>query len=238
MKCYFHCDANMYRKRVRTFLEYTAVPIVLISVFLTLCLLLSLRNLMQSQLLLPAARIILAVIFVFALIVRIMLEVAEHKVRVHSKYTYAEIGLKDVIISLYAGSYVHRGGQTVLRRLIVIPLDKLEAANVTKKEQILITAKPSAIRDYIGNTDRLGYYFKDGNLKFKEFYFEECGFKSEEQFLVPRLFENAEEIVSSVFAAKERMGHLPPSKPYVFEEMSFVKARKARDKSKKMKDYW
>jgi len=237
MKCYFHCDANMYRKRVRTFLEYIVAPVVLIAIFLTVCLLLSLRNLMHSRLLIPAGEIICGVIFVFALISRIMIEVAERKIYAHSKYTYLEIGLKDVVVSLYAGGFTHFGEKTVLRRLFVIPLNKIEFAEICKGERLIIKTDEPCVREYIGNSDRLGYYFKDGVLTFKEFFFEESGFSLSQQAVVPHRFGDAEEIADSIIAAKERFGDLPPPKPYVFKEMPHVKLKKMRERTRKMKDY-
>jgi hypothetical protein len=223
----------MYRKRVRTFLEYTAVPAVLIAVFLTVCLLLSLRNLMHSRLLLPAVIIIGSVIFAFTLTARVMLGIAEHRVKVHSKYTYIEIGLKDVLVSEYAGRF-HK---TVLRRLIIIPLEAFQTAQITKKGQVLIKSKPGAIRDYTGNTDRLGYYFKDGDLVFKEFFYSQRGFDRHSQVLIPHRFNNYREIVSNIYAAKARFESLPAPKPFVHEEMSFVKTRKIREIAKRIRKF-
>lgn len=228
MKCYFHCDANIYRKRVRVFFEYIALPVAVISVFLTVCLMLSLRNLTHSGLLLPAAGMIGTVIFVFALAARIIVGISENRISVHSKYTYVEIGLKDVIVSLYAGSYTHFGKETVLRKMFVIPLAKIETAEVTKKKQLLIKTEPPSIRSYLGNSDRLGYYFKDGTFCFKEFFYQESGFETLGQIVIPRKFEDMEEIANAILLAKERCGSLPPPKPYVFREMPHIKRKKAR----------
>ena len=237
MKCYFHCNVNIYRKKVRTFLEYTAVPVVSVVVFLAVCLLLSFRNLIHSQLLVPAVLIVCAVIFAFALATRIMLQIAEHRVRVHSKYTYIEMGMKDVIVSLYAGSFVHWGRVTVLRRLLLIPLDGFESAEVDGNGRVLVRTKTAVIRHYIGNTDRLGYYFKDGTFQFKEFYYQESGFTALERAVIPGQFGEPQAIVDSIYAAVERYENLPPPAPYVFEEMPFVKTRKIREKTKLIRGY-
>jgi hypothetical protein len=233
---FFHCDANTYRKRLRTFLEYTALPVVLIVVLLTVCMLLSIRNLMNSGLFIPAVQIISAVIFVFTLITRIMLEVSEHRIRNHSKYTYVEIGLRDIIVSLYAGSYTHWNDKTVLRRLLVIPLSELESATATegKRGKILIKGK---IRDYTGNSARLGYHFKDGTLFFNEFFYQETGFCALEEVFIPRRFRNAKKIVKSINFAKKRFDSLPPSKPYIFKEMAFVKNRKWFEKENRKRNF-
>jgi len=166
-----------------------------------------------------------------------MLEIAEHRVRVHSKYTYVEIGLKDVIVSLYAGSFTHWGRKTVLRRLVVIPLEEFESVRVSKNEQVLVKAKSAAIRDYIANTDRLGYFFKDGDFEFREYFFRERGFNAVQQVYIPRLFTDADEIAESILAAKERFDNLPSPKPYSFEEMPFVKTRKMRSLNKRLRGF-
>ncbi|MCL2037213.1 MAG: hypothetical protein FWG83_07530 [Oscillospiraceae bacterium] len=235
MKCYFHCDANIYRKKVRTFLEYTAVPVVVIAVFMTVCLLLSLRNLMNGRILFPAVASIGGVLFAFALITRVMLEIAEHRVRVHSKYTYVEVALKYVIVSLYGGSYFHKRKRVVFRRIFVIPYSQLISAQ-TVKDKIRIRAEEGAIREYNGNSDRLGYYFKDGEIIFREFLYNERGFSLKSEILIPKRFSDNDEIVESVLVAKERFGLLPTPKSYVFEEMAFVKTKKMRDLSKKIRD--
>ena len=237
MKCYFHCDANMYKKRVRVFLEYVVIPVVIIVVFLTVCLLLSLRNLMHGGLLIPAVEVIVLVVFVAALAARVVIGVAEHKIRVNSRYTYIEIGLKDVIISLYDGCYTSGQDDVVIRKMIVVPLGSIQSLEAVKNGKLRISTDGAMIRVYAGNTDRLGYYFKDGTLVFKEFFYQESGFEAVERVIVPRRFENVDEIIDSVVSAKERFHALPTAQPYVFEEMPHVKTRKIRELVKKMRNY-
>jgi hypothetical protein len=239
MKYYFHCDVNMYRRRVRMFLEYTAIPALFAAVLLTVCLLLSLRNLLNSGLLLPAAAVIGGVVFAFALLARIMLEVAEHRVRVHSRYTYIEIGLKDVIVSLYAGNV----NGCVYRRLIVIPLEGFNSAeSVSHKGRKGIVCNARGIRDYTGNTDRLGYYFVEGELRFTEFYYNEGAESSNGRFslsdkvFIPDRFGNRGKITTSVVTAKKRYDALPPEKGYVFREMEEVRVKRIREKVKNMRN--
>jgi hypothetical protein len=222
----------MYRRRVRTFLEYTAVPFVFITVFMTVCLLFSLRNLMYSQFLLPLIAVICAVILGFALAARLMLATAEHKVRVHSRYTYIEIALKDVIISVYAGSLAG----TVLRRIVVIPLASLKSVQIAKNGKVQVVADSAEIRDYTGNSDRLGYIFKENNLQFEEFFYRESGFTRSDSLFIPNRFMNNEEIVESILAAKERFDNLEPEKPYIFEELEFVKTRRMRELAKRIRN--
>jgi len=191
----------------------------------------SLHNLLHGRLLLPVITIICAVIFAFALVTRIMLEIAEHLVRVHSRYTYIEIAAKYIIISVYAGKL----GKTTLRRIVVIPFEFYESAEITKKGRILVKSATEKIRDYTGNSDRLGYYFKDNELIFTEFFYNEKGFESLSELFMPQRFANNEEIIASFNAAKERFGNLPAPKPYVFEEMNHVKTRRIRELAKRIR---
>ena len=236
-KDFFHPDSNIYRKRVRTFLEYTVVPVVFAAVFFTVCLFLSFNNLMNNGLMLPAAVIIAGVLLVFALIVRIMLEIAENQVRTHSKYTYIEIGLKEVVVSLYAGSFTNFGEKTVLRKIFVIPLSDFHSAEVTNSEKIRIKGR---IRSYTGNSDRLGYKFKDGNFEFSEFFYQnqfETGFCVLEQAFIPRRFLNAENIAKSINFAKKRYDSLPPEKPYVFKELPHIRAKKFQERNPRQRNF-
>ncbi|MCL1881724.1 MAG: hypothetical protein FWF76_06050 [Oscillospiraceae bacterium] len=246
MKNFFHCDANMYRKKVRAFFEYTAAPAVFVAIFLTICLLLSLHNLMNSGLLFPAILVVGGIIFVFSLITRILIEITEYCIRVHSRYTYIEIGLKDVIVSLYAGSYAHFGQKNVFRKIIVIPLETFVSAeilensrkNSRKNQRILIKLKNSKIRVYSGKSERLGYNFREGDFRFNEFYYQEGhDFKSMSEIIIPGKFGSAKTIVASIRAAKERFEVLPPENPYIFKELAFVKARKVEEKSRRLRDF-
>jgi len=234
----------MYRNRVRTFFEYTAAPAVFIAIFLTLCLLLSFSNLLNNPSLLIAALVIIAtVVFVFALITRILLESSEHSIRAHSKYTYIEVGLKDVIVSLYAGSFVQSGEKVVQREILVIPLSEFTGAKVVgygKYKQISLKCKSDAIRRYVGNSDRLGYFFKEGKLEFVEFFYQEAGFKKCSRVKLPRLFgktNSVVQIVRSIYAAKAVFDNLPPPEPYVFREARFVRERKKLEKDLKRRGF-
>ncbi|MCL1832167.1 MAG: hypothetical protein FWG45_04550 [Oscillospiraceae bacterium] len=239
MKSYFHCDANIYRRKIRRFFEYTAAPAVFVVVFLTLCLLLSFRNLMNSGILLPAAAIIGGVVLLFAIIVRVMLEVSEHFIRTHSKYTYVEIGLKDVIVSVYAGRYPEGRERIVLRELFIIPLNVFVSAQAvgTQRKGRSIIIKAQGIRAYVGKSSRLGYTFKEGELIFKEFFYNEAGYKRLDKMFIPRQFENIDEIIRSIYAAKENFDNLPPAPEYVFKESAYVIARKKRDKDRRLRGF-
>jgi len=220
----------MYRRRLKHFIEYTAPPLFFIAVILTITLLLSFRNLIHQEILLHAVIIVCASIFAFTLLIRIILEVAARKTAVHARYTYIEIGLKDIIISLYAGSFAHFGERTVLRTLYVIPLKEFEEAGIVNRKKLIIKGN---IKEYTGNDQRLGYFFKDGTFEFKEAYYESQGFKEFNELVLPALFgrvETLKQIIDSFNAAKARFNALPPPKPYVFREMEFVKIRKIRKK--------
>jgi hypothetical protein len=192
---------------------------------------------MDGGFLLPAVKAIGGVIFAFTLIVRIMFEITERCVRAHSRYTYVEIGLKDIIVSLYAGSFTHRRETTTLRRMFVIPLEEFEAAEIVKDGKVRVTAKTAAIREYVGNSDRLGYYFVEGTLHHTENYYQCWGFTATNEMFIPQKFENKIEIIKSIYSAKERFDNLPPPKPYVFKEMAFIKTRKMREIQKRMRDF-
>ncbi|MCL2754268.1 MAG: hypothetical protein FWD35_00925 [Oscillospiraceae bacterium] len=233
----------MYRNRVRTFFEYTAAPAVFIAIFLTLCLILSLGNLLGSGLLISALIIIASVVFAFALITRILLEVSEHAVRVHSKYTYIEIGLKDVIVSTYAGSFMQNGQRVVLRELVVMPLSTFKSAEVVgfgTYRTLRFRTEAQAVRRYIGNSERLGYLFREGTFEFKEFFYQERGFTSNDTFIAPRCFgkiKDLEAIVTAVYAAKALFEKISPPEPYVFKEAEFVKKRRELQKELKRRGF-
>lgn len=240
MKCYFHADANIYRNRVRTFLEYAAVPVVFLAVFMSVCLLLSLRNLMTGGLLVPVLTGICTVLFVFTLLARILIGIAEFRVRVHSKYTYIEIAKREIIVSVYAGTVPGFGTKTLLRRVVVIPFRGLVDVQMSKSGKILLKMSENAekselIRDYTGNSDRLGYCFKDDKFSFTEFFYNERGYKSLREVFIPPRFVNNEDIINSILEAKSRFNELPSEKIHVFEEMSFVKTRRIRKLAKEIR---
>jgi len=203
VKCYFHADSNMYKRKAGTIIWYTAPPVFLAAVISGVCIWISYENLARSGLLIRAVITVCAVLFVFSVFARVLSELAETAARNDARYTYAEIGLYDVIISVYAGSYTMYGEKTVLRRLFVIPLSGLESVGADKKHKI--TVKGGKIREYAGNTRRLGYYFKNGVLKFKEPYYEENGFALITEAVIPARFGNPEKLIKRINAAKKNL---------------------------------
>jgi len=73
-------------------------------------------------------------------------------------------------------------------------------------------------------------------LRFKEFFYEESGFELRDNVVIPRRFEDCDEIIHSIFAAKKRSLNLPPPAPYVFKEMPHVRLKKMREKARLMRD--
>ena len=233
---FFHCDVNIYKSRAKNLLVSVSVPVIPIAAALMVYVSLALCGIFTDRYI-GIASVILAVAAVaFAVICVIVCAVTKRRIGLHSKYTYAEIGEKDIIISLYAGQFRSGKKRTMLRRLIVVPLAELETVRVLKSGKILAVAKSAAIRDYVSGSERLGYYFVDGTLNFSEFYFTEKGFAELQRVTVPRLFES-ELLVEAIWAAKERFDAVPPPKPYVFEEMPHVKLRKMRERVRRMRGF-
>ncbi|MDR0223366.1 MAG: hypothetical protein LBI38_07550 [Oscillospiraceae bacterium] len=239
MKRYFHCDTNKYRKRARLFFEFVVPPVFLVAIISSVCLLLGFRNFMHGGLLLPSAAAVCGAVFAVLFAARVLLEITERAVAARARYSYLEIGLKDVVISLYAGSFTVKGEKIVNRRLIVVPLSEFQSAEFAGKRakkrgkgKIRVKTKTAAIREYTGNSRRLGYFFKDGTLKFDEWFYEEQGYRERRETAIPAVFGNAGAIMRSVSSAKKRFDSAPPPKPYEFREAPFVKERKIREKLK------
>ncbi|MDR0198034.1 MAG: hypothetical protein LBI36_07460 [Oscillospiraceae bacterium] len=244
MKRYFHCDTNRYRKNLRNFIEFAVPPVFLAVVLFSVCLLLSFRNFMQGGLLFPAVAAVCGVLFAVSLAVRLLMEITERVVAARARYTYLEIGMRDIIISVYAGSFTVMGEKTVNRRLVIVPLSELRSVEIAGKRarkrgrgRVLVKAKNAAIREYVGNSRRLGYYFADGTLKFDEWLYEENGFRKRSVAVIPADFGGALALTRAVNLAKKRFDSLPPEKPYVFREAAFVRERKIREKLKSNRNF-
>jgi len=230
----------MYERRVRGFFETVMLPVGISSVILMICLLLSFRNLIHREMLVPAAITVCALIFVFALVAWVLLGAAARLTAVHSRYTYIEIGLRDVIVSSYAGQYVHFGERVVFRDLFIIPLDMLEEVgevSVRGRKKIQFVGKSDAFRGYNGNSQRLGYIFVDGVLKFTEPYYELGGGVKCDRVVIPSRFGNVSRLVKSIDDAKKRLAELPPDKPYVFREMPDVREKRIRENINKLRNF-
>jgi len=224
VKCYFHCDTNMYRRKAATLFGFIAPPIFLAAVIAGVCLWVCCGNLAHAGFLAPVLTAVTALLFAAAVFARVLLEITERKTADNARYTYVEIGLKDVIISVYAGSYTMYGERTVIRRLYVMPFKGFRSAVPGEDGRVIV--KADTIRSYAGNSKRLGYRFVNGEFRFSEPYYELAGFSEIKELAIPNLFGAAKRLVREINAANTRFRELPPEKPYTFRESPLFKPKR------------
>lgn len=184
------------------FLSFCAPPVFLGAVICGVSVWLSYGNLVHSGLLAPVIAVIVSILFAFALMARILLEITETAVENNARNTYVEISLDEVIVSLYGGSYTMYGEKTVIRRLYIIPLGGFLSASVIKNGKILVKAE--SLREYAGNSKRLGYFFVNGSFMFTEIFYEMRGFTERSEAVIPAKFGDSERVVREINAAKAR----------------------------------
>jgi len=183
-------------------LAFAAPPVFLGAVICFVTVWLSLGNLIKSELIAPVIAVIVSILFAFSLAARILLEITERAVRNNARYTYIEISRGEVIVSLYDGGYTLYGERTVIRRLYIIPLESFESATAEKSGKI--TVKAANIREYAGDSKRLGYYFVEGFLEMAEYFYEIKGFSEKSEAVIPAKFGDPKRIVREINAAKAR----------------------------------
>ena len=135
--------------------------------------------------------------------------------------------MRAFIFSRYAGEYSLRGEKTILRTVYVIPMKTFVSAQYDKKKHTL--SLKGDIREYMGDSETLGYHIKKGEPDFDRWWLNTNGFKQRNELIIPPIFGSQKNLLRAIKIAKRRFDNIPPPKPYKFKEPDFVRRRpKAR----------
>jgi len=147
----------------------------------------------------------------------------EKKVRMHSRYTFADIQLKFAVLSIYGGIYNIDGENAVWRTIYYIPFsDFVSAQPSANGRKIIVNGR---IREYSSDSDHLGYHIRNGSIEFDRMWFEHSGFTELSAAEFPAMFGDPRKLCDALNEAKKRFDELPKPKPYVFREAEHIRRR-------------
>ena len=224
MDSYFHAYTKKYRTRFRYAAAITVTPLAELAMMSVWTLLFNMKRAADPSFALPLALITAGCVLAGMILCWIYYELAAYYEKRASRYTYFDIGQKTAVYSRYAGEYRHRGKRVVMRRLYVIPMKNYGSAYLDEKRRHLILT--GEIRCYYGESDGLGYHFKDGELVFNEWWNDETNYTVTRMLKLPMDFEKPGKIAAALYEAKTAFDAIPEKKPYVFREADIVRKRK------------
>ena len=225
MRSYFHCVTSRFgRRAVRIAVlagSFAAEAAVILFMLFWFGLIGTGSHSVVWQLPAAAAAVIAAGLAVCVLPVL----TAERRIRMHSRYTYADIQLKFAVLSRYDGIYNIDGERAVWRVLYYIPFAELESAEPSRNgKKIVITGR---IREYAMDSDYLGYHVRNGAIEFDRPWLEQRSFTELSVLEFPAVFGRPQRLCDALNEAKKRFGVLPKPGKHVFRESEVVRRRQA-----------
>jgi hypothetical protein len=222
------------------------LPLVQGSVIALLITIVNLRHFYDKNYLVIVIYSVLGAAVLGALVFYVTFAVTEIAVRRDARYTFAEIVPKALIYSRYAGDYFtgnYLSGNKLetARKLYIIPLKTLKSVGLCEKSGAIyleseITDGNGSIRAYNDRSERLNYKLLDGFPDFDSWWYNENGFTILNELKIPPLFGNPEEsrkLCEKIGEAKRNFDNAPQPRPYIHQELDFVKRKKALNKLKK-----
>lgn len=220
-KYYFHADVEKYSNILHHMLVVVIMPILAICVFSTVNIVLNFGSDFSRLLMwVIGGSVCFGMIFTF-----VSVYVIDKLRRRHSRYTFLDIIPRGVILSEYAGEFTRYGERTILRRLYYIPFDKLESVSRNPKEAPHNIKFKGEIREYLHETDRLGYHINDdGYPEFDTVILNMSYFKLIPEVTVKNRLGNTARIEKSVLYYWEEFKNMPEKRP--FDISKFIPERR------------
>ncbi len=223
MRSYFHCVTSRYGRhaaRVTVLAGAIAAEAALIAFMLFWFGVLG-KQLSGMLRLLPAAAG--AVVLIGLAVCTHTVLSAEKKVRMNSRYTYADIQLKFAVLSKYDGIYNIDGENAVWRALYYIPFADFVSAEPSRNgKKLIITGR---IREYGMDSDCLGYHIRNGGIEFDRPWLEHGCYTELSVLEFPAVFGDPQKLCDALSEAKKRFDELPKPKPYKFKEPEIIRRR-------------
>lgn len=223
MRSYFHCVTSRFGRRASRIILLVgaiAAEAALIAFMLFWFGVLG-AQLTDVLILLPAAA---GAVIVIGLAVCVWAALSsEKKVRMNSRYTYADIQLKFAVLSRYDGIYDIDGENAVWRVLCYIPFSDFVSAEPSRNgKKIVITGR---IREYAMDSDYLGYHIRNGGIEFDRPWLENNCYTEFSVLEFPAVFGDPRKLCDSLAEAKKRFDELPKPRPYKFREPEIIRRR-------------
>ena len=156
-KHFFHADTEKYSYILCKILINVIIPLIALCVFCTVNIVLNYRS--------PAALMLMIIIagsVLFGMIFTFMtVYIIEKRKRRHARYTFLDFLPEGMIYSEYAGEFIRYDDRIVLRRLYLIPFEKLEDVSRDPKKAPRDIIFKGEIHEYFLDSDRLGYHVND-----------------------------------------------------------------------------
>ena len=235
MNRFFHAYTKKYLIRFRYAAAITVTPLAELSMMAIWTALFNMKRISEPQFVLPLALMSAGAVAAGMVLCWIYYELAVHYEKRSAKYTYFDISCKTAVFSRYAGEYTSGGRRIVIRKLYVIPLKNYGNAYLDEKRRHLVLV--GEIRCYKGDSDALGYHFRDGELVFNKWWNDETNYTTVNMLKLPMDFERPGRIAKALHEAKEEFDAIPEKKPYVFREADIVKKRRELKKMAELMRY-
>lgn len=234
MQEFFHADTRIYKKRCRFWLILINAPLAMVGILGILVLLMNFRLLSDESYVFSVLMLVLGVVFTGMNISWLIYEITCYFVRRQGRYTFVDIGIKEIVFSQYAGQYHHLGAKITRRRLYVIPLESVDKiCYKPNKKQVSIDGK---FKLYQMDSRRLGYHIKKGKVDFDNWWLMENSFAEIHNITFPKLFSRPKYLAKCILVAKKRLKYMP--KPRKFEiKNPVVYRRPVSDRRKRYSNF-
>ncbi len=235
MDYFFHADTTKYRRRLKAIVVTTAVPLLGISVFCAVNILLNFSSGASKELLLLMAAVIAGCVFMGTVTVFTAAYFCYKLDRRHSRFTYLDILPDGVVFSLYAGEYRNYSELVILRRLYFAPFSGMKEIVRDPKSSPFSLTVCGEVRYYLCETDRLGYHVsEDDHLLFDSPELDRRGFEKLDRIQIDGWFGRTKRLEAALKYYLEQYRSTPEKKPFNIADYVSVKRRKRHTTSNPM----
>lgn len=223
MRSYFHCVTSGFGRRASSAVVLVGAAAAEAALIMFILFWFGLLGAQNHSVLFVLPALAAAVIAVGLAVCAALSLSSEKKVRMHSRYTYADIQLKFAVLSRYDGIYNIDGENAVWRVMYYIPFADFVSAEPSRNGgRIVITGR---VREYAMDSDYLGYHVRNGGIEFDRPWLEQGCYTELSVLEFPALFGDPRKLCDSLNEAKKRFDELPKPKPHTFREADHIRRR-------------
>lgn len=227
MDYFFHADITKYRRRLRTAVIITVVPLAGICVFCAVNILLNISAGTSRGLVLLMAAVIAGCVFLGTVTVFTAAYFCYRQQRRHSRFTYLDILPDGFVFSLYAGEYRDYSEKVILRRLYYVPFSGVKEIIRDGKTAPFSLTVTGEVRCYLCESDRLGYHVsEDDHTHFDSPELDEHGFELLGSLRIDGWFGRTKKLEASLRYYLEQFRSIPEKKPFNIADHIAARRRK------------
>ncbi len=183
MQSFFHPRTKNYTSAYLKASAAVGIVLMLPCILCLIWIIFDFRSLADTRLNVIRLTVIGACIAVWLILSYIFYAAATMKIKRVSRYTYFEIQQSHMVFSQYGGSWKLFGRRTVVRELYIIPFEGTRFT--VKNGQLKFSGN---IRKYEGDSERMGYHIRRGEIEFDNWWYNDNGYKELKSFTLPDIF--------------------------------------------------